>query len=74
MRLSYSRVSQAQKPKRLQSSIRAMTQRARRYVRFAAPPEQQSPGEIYRRALASMGYVVTDAEAEALFLDEISRA
>lgn len=74
MRLSHSRVSQAQKPKQLQSSIRVMTQRARRYMRFAAVSEQQSSSELYRRALATAGHVVTAGEAEALFLDEISRA
>ena len=37
-------------------------------------PEQRSPSEIYRRALATMGHIMTANEAEALFLDEISRA
>ena len=74
MRLSHSSVIRAQKPKRLQSSIRAMTQRSGRYVRFAAVPEQKKPSEIYRRALAAMGHVVTASEAEALFLDDIRRA
>ena len=74
MRSSYARVLRAQKPTGLQSSIRAMTQRAGRYVRFAAVFEQRRPSEIYRRALAAMGHVVTANEAEALFLDDIRRA
>ena len=56
------------------SSIPAMTHRAGRCVRFVAFHEQRRPSEIYRRALAAMGHVVTANEAEALFLDDIRRA
>ena len=70
----YARVIRAQKPRRLQGSTRCMTERAGRYARFAAFRRQPRPHEIYRRALAAMGHVVTAKEAEALFLDDVRRA